>query len=253
LKELEKINTELTEAVSRLRAEKEGLKQTLQLLVQGDMAGASLSLGGGIGGVRQGSSSLDSTSSLLLQRGGGQFASSFPLQQYGNVAGSPASFPPQQFGSTAGSSSMQLLASLGGGGFRGGDDRAGQGLTSSLASAATIPASASYLGSSQGLGDSALRPYLGSLQPGTQIQSVDSQRAALLSALFDNSTTASTQRQSTGLNIHHQEMLHQLQTLGVPLNQTEAALELLLSRRQQQNQGGWSNDESENPNNPPMR
>jgi hypothetical protein len=209
----------LTQAVSRLQAEKERLQQTIQLLVHGEM-GAPSSIG--VGGVPL--CPLDTASPLL--GGGGLLAPRFPMQQLGQAAGASSSL--QQ-----GTNSMLFLASLGGASGGGYQDSRGQGLAAAFAgpSAAMMPANP-YLEAIQGLGDSSLRPYLASL-PRAQSQS-DSQRAAILSALLGNTSTTTTQ--STGRNI----------------NPTEAAaLELLLSR--QQRQGGNSNDESESSKNKPTR
>jgi hypothetical protein len=259
LQEVEQSNAELTEAVARLKEEKESLQQTIQQLrAASSVGGGGVGGGGGSGGgVPRRADPLDSTSSLLFQRGG-PHAPSFPLQQLGNAAGSASSL--QQ-----GLNSMQLLASLGGGAaFDGGSfrDNRGQGFASAAAAAAVpstaaMPASAylesiqanAYLEAIRSLRDSRLHPYLGSL-PTTQSQS-DSHRAALLAALLNNSITATT-TQSTARNINP-AILHHLQTLGVPLNQTDAALELLLARQQNQGAGGRSNDESENSKNQPTR
>lgn len=232
LQEREQRNIELTEAVRLLNAEKISLQQIIHLLVQGEM-GASSSMGDG--GVPQGPL-LDSASRL---QGGVLLAPNLPQQHFGNASGSSSSL--QQ-----GFNSMQLLASLGetfGGGFR---DNRGQGLTSAAAGPSTAMPANAHLESIRRLGDSQLHPYLGSLS-GAQSQP-DSQRAAILSALFGNTTTTTTQ--STGWNIDP-AILHHLQTLGVPLHQTVAAVELLLSR--QQHQGGRCNDASENPRNQPTR
>jgi hypothetical protein len=232
IQELEQSNTELTETVARLNEEKASLQQTIL-----EMTAAS-SVGGG--GVPRRADPTGSTSSLLHQRGG-PYAPSFPPQQHGTAAGSGS-------GLQQGLNSMQLLASLGGGGALGGGyrDNRGQGLASAVAavpSTATMPATAylesihanAYVESIRRLGDSQLHPYLGSL-PSTQSQS-DAQRAALLSALLDNSATAATPQSTAGGNIDP-VILQQLQALGIPLDQIGAALELLLARQENQDAGG---------------